>query len=117
MSLGSMTCWENRNHNPSVFQSFYGAVPASMFQISLKRHSSLLICFLAFLTFLWVRRVENEHAEHEAHIKAEHGGELPAIPDYDYLNRRNKPFPWGMNSLFFNPHVCYVLDVRESLQS
>lgn len=40
MSLGSITCWENRNHNPSVFKSFYGAVPASMFLISLKTQQS-----------------------------------------------------------------------------
>ena len=70
--------------------------------------------YIAFLTILWVRRVEGEHAEHEAHIKAEHGGELPPIPDYEYLNRRGKPFPWGMNSLFFNPHVSgdFIWDVQ-----
>ncbi|KAL5534482.1 hypothetical protein ACEPAG_944 [Sanghuangporus baumii] len=54
---------------------------------------------------LWVYRAESEHAEHEAHIKAEHGGELPPVPTYDYLNKRAKPFPWGPNSLFFNPHT------------
>ncbi|KAH8120459.1 mitochondrial cytochrome c oxidase subunit VIa [Phellopilus nigrolimitatus] len=57
------------------------------------------------LALLWVRRVENEHAEHQAHIKAEHGGEVPPVPEYHYLNKRAKPFPWGMNSLFFNPHA------------
>ena len=60
---------------------------------------------LAILTALWVRRVEAEHEAHEAHIKEEHGGELPPTPGYDYLNKRAKPFPWGMNSLFYNPHV------------
>jgi len=30
---------------------------------------------------------------------------LPDIPDYEYMNKRVKPFPWGMNTLFFNPHV------------
>ncbi|OCB86170.1 mitochondrial cytochrome c oxidase subunit VIa [Sanghuangporus baumii] len=54
---------------------------------------------------LWVYRVESEHAEHEAHIRAEHGGELPPVPAYDYLNKRAKPFPWGANSLFFNAHT------------
>ncbi|THH04157.1 hypothetical protein EW145_g5732 [Phellinidium pouzarii] len=67
--------------------SFFVAVPAT------------------FLAVLWVRRVETEHAEHTEHIKAEHGGELPPTPEYDYLNKRIKPFPWGMNSLFFNPHT------------
>ncbi|KAI5123758.1 hypothetical protein M0805_000349 [Coniferiporia weirii] len=67
--------------------SFFVAVPATI------------------LALLWVRRVENEHAEHTEHIKAEHGGELPSVPEYDYLNKRAKPFPWGMNSLFFNPHT------------
>lgn len=63
----------------------------------------------AILTALWVRRVEAEHEAHEAHIKEEHGGELPPSPGYDYLNKRAKPFPWGMNSLFFNPHVGLLL--------
>lgn len=27
---------------------------------------------------------------------------------------RGKPFPWGMNSLFFNPHVCYSFPDRSS---
>ncbi|EJD04207.1 mitochondrial cytochrome c oxidase subunit VIa [Fomitiporia mediterranea MF3/22] len=67
--------------------SFFVAVPATI------------------LGTLWVQRVESEHAEHEEHIKAEHGGELPPVPEYDYLNKRAKPFPWGMNSLFYNPHA------------
>ncbi|KAI0001922.1 X15341 cytochrome C oxidase subunit [Russula vinacea] len=53
----------------------------------------------------WVRNVEAEHAEHEEHIKKENDGHLPEVPGYDYLNRRVKPYPWGPNSLFFNPHV------------
>jgi cytochrome c oxidase subunit 6a len=61
--------------------------------------------FLAIVCALWVRNVEAEHAEHIEHIKAEHDGHLPDIPQYEYMNRRLKPYPWGMNSLFFNPHV------------
>jgi cytochrome c oxidase subunit 6a len=49
-----------------------------------------------------------EHAAHIEHIKVENDGKLPDIPEYEYMNRRVKPFPWGMNSLFFNPHVCLV---------
>jgi hypothetical protein len=36
---------------------------------------------------------------------AENDGKLPQPPRYEYLNKRNKPFPWGPNSLFFNPRV------------
>ncbi|KAI0067806.1 hypothetical protein BV25DRAFT_1819243 [Artomyces pyxidatus] len=63
--------------------------------------------FLALAILAWVRNVEAEHAEHEEHVKEENGGHLPEVPAYDYLNKRVKPFPWGPNSLFFNPHVCY----------
>ncbi|TEB04010.1 mitochondrial cytochrome c oxidase subunit VIa, partial [Coprinellus micaceus] len=50
----------------------------------------------------WVYNAEKEHAAHIEHLKHENGGELPETPAYDYLNRRGKPFPWGMNSLFWN---------------
>ncbi|KAA1468724.1 cytochrome C oxidase subunit [Dentipellis sp. KUC8613] len=70
------------------------------------RRISLYVCIPgAFVVAAWVRNVEAEHAEHTEHAKKANGGELPAIPDYEYLNRRVKPFPWGQNSLFFNPHV------------
>ncbi|KZT75126.1 cytochrome c oxidase, subunit VIa [Daedalea quercina L-15889] len=73
---------------------------------SLWRKISFFVCAPAIVvTALWVRKVEAEHAEHTEHIKHENNGELPAIPEYEYLNKRAKPFPWGMNSLFFNPHV------------
>ena len=55
--------------------------------------------------YFWVQKVETEHAEHQEHLKAENDGHLPFPPSYDYLNVRAKPFPWGPNSLFFNPHV------------
>ncbi|EPT04012.1 cytochrome c oxidase subunit VIa [Fomitopsis schrenkii] len=70
------------------------------------RKISYFVCVpVIAVTALWVRKVESEHTEHTEHIKHENGGELPAIPEYEYLNKRAKPFPWGMNSLFFNPHV------------
>ncbi|KAF8971476.1 cytochrome c oxidase, subunit VIa [Flammula alnicola] len=53
----------------------------------------------------WVYNTEVEHAAHVEHIKQENGGVLPESPAYDYQNRRGKPFPWGPNSLFFNPHA------------
>ncbi|CCL98293.1 uncharacterized protein FIBRA_00287 [Fibroporia radiculosa] len=74
---------------------------------NLWRRISFYVCLPAVVvTALWVRNVENEHAEHEAHIRAEHDGQLPEIPAFEYMNRRaSGPYPWGMNSLFFNPHV------------
>jgi len=53
----------------------------------------------------WVYKVETEHAAHEEHVKEANGGEMPETPPYAYLNMRRKPFPWGNNTLFFNPHV------------
>ncbi|KAI0348384.1 mitochondrial cytochrome c oxidase subunit VIa [Trametopsis cervina] len=73
---------------------------------NLWRRISFYVCAPGILvTTLWVIKVEKEHAAHEEHIKHEHGGELPEVPRYPYLNTRNVPFPWGMNSLFFNPKV------------
>ncbi|KAF5356262.1 hypothetical protein D9756_004156 [Leucocoprinus leucothites] len=70
------------------------------------RKISFYVCVPAIaVCCAWVYNVETEHAAHVEHIKHENGGELPETPAYDYLNRRGKPFPWGMNSLFFNPHA------------
>ncbi|KAF8331502.1 cytochrome c oxidase, subunit VIa [Cantharellus anzutake] len=57
-----------------------------------------------FLLALYVKQVEDEHHEHMEHVKAELGGEIPK-PDYAWLGKRAKPFPWGNNSLFFNPEA------------
>jgi hypothetical protein len=57
-----------------------------------------------------VEKVEAEHRQHMEHLKAENDGHIPFPPKYEYLNMRGKPFPWGMNSLFFNPHVCSNFD-------
>ena len=57
----------------------------------------------------WVYNAEVEHRAHVEHIKEEHGGELPPTPAFEYMNRRVKPYPWGMNSLFFNPHVSLII--------
>ncbi|TFK57041.1 mitochondrial cytochrome c oxidase subunit VIa [Heliocybe sulcata] len=68
------------------------------------RRVSWYICGPAIVVAaIWVRNTEAEHAEHEAHLKEEHGGELPEPPAYEYMNKRSKPFPWGNNTLFFNP--------------
>lgn len=54
----------------------------------------------------WVYNTEAEHAEHLEHLKHENDGHLPEVPAYPYLNKRAKPYPWGMNSLFYNAEVC-----------
>jgi len=70
------------------------------------RKISFYVCIPATLVCAaWVRNVEAEHAEHVDHLRAENDGHLPEIPQYEYMNRRVKPYPWGMNSLFYNPHV------------
>lgn len=78
---------------------------------------------------LWVYQTEQHHKEHLDHLRAENDGKLPEIPNYDHLNRRVKPFPWGMNSLFFNPAVCttfyaiyktfltYLMQVNKDLEA
>jgi hypothetical protein len=62
---------------------------------------------------IWVYKVEKEHNEHLDHLRAENGGTLTQPPNYEYLNRRVKPFPWGMNSLFFNPEVHALFTTLE----
>ena len=58
----------------------------------------------------WVYNAEAEHNAHLDHLRTENDGHLPEAPAYDYLNKRAKPFPWGMNSLFFNSHVSLELE-------
>jgi len=73
---------------------------------NLWRKISFYVCVPAIATCTaWVYNVESEHAAHLEHIKEENGGELPETPEFDFLNRRMKPFPWGMNALFYNPHA------------
>merc|ERR1712080_494543 len=51
---------------------------------------------------------KNLAAEHEAHIehmKEENGGELPERIVYPYFNKREKDFPWGPYTPFYNPHA------------
>ncbi|KAI0375293.1 mitochondrial cytochrome c oxidase subunit VIa [Pilatotrama ljubarskyi] len=71
------------------------------------RKISYYVCLPAIaVCTLWVRNVEAEHEEHQKHLIEENGGKLPEPPAYEYLNRRaSGPFPWGMNTLFFNPKV------------
>lgn len=69
----------------------------------------------AFVTCAWVYNVETEHAAHEDPLIEENNGTLPQPPPYPYLNRRVKPFPWGNNSLFFNPKVSFYPFIRSEI--
>ncbi|KAG6381091.1 COX6A, subunit VIa of cytochrome c oxidase [Boletus reticuloceps] len=75
------------------------------------RKISFYVAFPAtFVTCAWVYSVESEHAAHEDPLIEENNGTLPQPPPYAYLNRRVKPFPWGSNSLFFNPRYNMDMD-------
>ncbi len=69
-------------------------------------HRCALINFSVIVCGAYVYNLEVKHNEHLDHLRAENDGKLPEPPAYEYLNRRVKPFPWGANSLFFNPAVC-----------
>ncbi|KAH9846818.1 mitochondrial cytochrome c oxidase subunit VIa [Lenzites betulinus] len=71
------------------------------------RKISYFVCLPAIaVCTLWVRNVEAEHEAHQEHLLEANGGKLPEPPAYEYLNRRaGGPFPWGNNTLFFNPKV------------
>ncbi|ORX34165.1 cytochrome c oxidase subunit VIa-domain-containing protein [Kockovaella imperatae] len=59
------------------------------------------------VTGIWVYLGEKEHADHrQALISSDaNGGEPPERKVYSYMNIRTKPFPWGNQTLFFNPDV------------
>ncbi|CUA68421.1 hypothetical protein RSOLAG22IIIB_06381 [Rhizoctonia solani] len=64
------------------------------------RKISFYVCAPIILVgSIYVKRAEDAH---HAHLH-EHGRHEP--PNYQYLNKREKPFPWGMNTLFWNPET------------
>jgi len=66
---------------------------------ALWRRISIFVCLPTIaLGLYWVIDQEKKHKEHIAHHP-------PEYTPYSYLNRRVKDFPWGKNSLFFNPHA------------
>ncbi|KAI0778469.1 cytochrome c oxidase, subunit VIa [Trametes elegans] len=79
------------------------------------RRISFFVCLPAIaVCTLWVRNVEAEHGAHQKHLLEENGGKLPEPPAYEYLNRREAgPFPWGKNTLFFNPKVNKDMEAEE----
>ena len=78
------------------------------FVVPISKATFSILCPVA-VCCAWVYNAELEHKHHLDHLRAENDGHLPEVPGYEYMNRRNKPFPWGMNSLFFNPHVSCSL--------
>ncbi|KAJ7630833.1 X15341 cytochrome C oxidase subunit [Roridomyces roridus] len=67
--------------------------------------------FAIFGTYVY--NVEIEHKAHNAHLMAENDGKLPQPPRFEYLNIRRKPFPWGMNSLIFNPEMQRDMTIED----
>ena len=55
----------------------------------------------------YMYKIESEHHAHHEHILEENDGQLPERPDYEYVNMKSRNFPWGQQSLFFNPKVNY----------
>ncbi|GAB1528389.1 Cytochrome c oxidase subunit 6A [Rhizoctonia solani] len=70
--------------------------------------TSLYVCAPIILVgAVYVKRAEDAH---HAHLH-EHG--RTEVPAYQYLNIRNRPFPWGMNSLFWNPETQRDMEKSE----
>ncbi|KIK70881.1 hypothetical protein GYMLUDRAFT_150285 [Collybiopsis luxurians FD-317 M1] len=71
------------------------------------RKISWYVCIPAIaVCSAWVYNIEMEHKAHQEHERSENDGHISFPPSYEYLNVRRKPFPWGPNSLFYNPEVC-----------
>ncbi|KAF5385488.1 hypothetical protein D9757_005371 [Collybiopsis confluens] len=77
------------------------------------RKISWYVCIPAIaVCSAWVYNLEMEHKSHLEHEKAENDGKIVLPPAYEYLNMRRKPYPWGPNSLFFNPETQKDLSVE-----
>ncbi|RSH85964.1 Cytochrome c oxidase subunit 6A, mitochondrial [Apiotrichum porosum] len=56
---------------------------------NLWKNISFYVCIPAIIGgAAWTYKLEAAHHEHLEHIKHDNGGEMPAIPDYEYLNIR-----------------------------
>ncbi|KAE8254604.1 hypothetical protein A4X13_0g3351 [Tilletia indica] len=72
------------------------------------RKISLYVCIPgAAVIGVYIYGIEAEHIHHRDHEIHENGGELPERVMYDYNNIRKRSFPWGQQSLFFNPKANY----------
>ncbi|KAG8829928.1 Cytochrome c oxidase subunit 6A, mitochondrial [Serendipita sp. 400] len=82
---------------------------------SLWKNISIFACVPVIIgAGYYVYDLEQKHAAHKAEHPHEYIGSSPPTirrsstnpsKEYPYLNRRPRQFPWGPNSLFFNPHV------------
>ncbi|PKI84315.1 Cytochrome c oxidase subunit 6A [Malassezia vespertilionis] len=72
-----------------------------------RRVTVYILAPLCVVFGVYMYRIESAHAAHHEHELEENGGELPERPDYEYLNMRATSFPWGRQTLFFNPKVNY----------
>ncbi|KAK1927702.1 cytochrome c oxidase subunit VIa-domain-containing protein [Papiliotrema laurentii] len=98
---------------PTDFNKRRAAVEAhSVETTNLWRRISFYVCIPAILVAaIYVYQLEAEHEEHLQHIIDENGGVPPERKTYSYMNMRTKQFPWGKDSLFFNPR--YNIPVAE----
>lgn len=72
------------------------------------RNASLFVLIPGCIVFgAYAYKIESAHHAHTEHVLEENNGELPPRAEYSYLNLRHKQFPWGNQSLFFNPEVNY----------
>ena len=70
---------------------------------------SIVTLSLVLVCGAYVYKKETDHLAHLEHLRHENDGVLPQPPEYEYLNMRRKPYPWGKNSLFFNPEASIHL--------
>lgn len=87
----------------SCTPSLFACIPAGQLNFRALSSSVLKYKNTVIGTAVWVKRVEDAHHAHMEHEKHEHGEQ--ETPEYTWLNKRTKPFPWGNESLFFNPEV------------
>ncbi|WVO13401.1 hypothetical protein L204_101016 [Cryptococcus depauperatus] len=73
------------------------------------RKISFYVCIPGVMVgALWTYKVESAHLEHQAHAPAP-----SEKPVFSYMNIRTKPFPWGNQSLFYNPKVNIPANSQE----
>jgi cytochrome c oxidase subunit 6a len=109
-SFGALSRSSRRIHSATPYRNYISEQEALQHHAAettgLWRKISYFVCIPAIAVCVaWVYNAEVEHNAHLDHIRAENDGQLPDPPAYEYLNKRAKPFPWGMNTLFFNPHA------------
>ncbi|CAO1614537.1 unnamed protein product [Sympodiomycopsis kandeliae] len=78
------------------------------------RKISMYVCIPGSIVIgIYIYQIEAAHIQHRDHDIAHNGGELPeeGKPKYEYQQIRKKPFPWGLQSFFFNPKANYPAEL------